>query len=515
MDGHFCPWTGPPLQGSFRIGIPEMTETTTNPETFTAPVATLHVHFDLFATDGVSLQAQELTRALTRLGWPVHLCASDLPPETPGLKLPELSYRSAEALALRRRIFAPASYEPARDRRSVESDLLEDIAARAVPIRRRVQEYIREHDIRVLHIRNLMSLPYNLPATLAFYELALARPDLGFVLQHHDLHWEGPNARNFHTPYRRVAELMTRIMCPELPNARNVVINPIAAEELLARTGIQGVVVPDGFDFERERSSIDEHRFRGDLEILVGDGTSVSAEDVVVAMPARVAINKAIELAIQFVGGLQRRRAGLETAPDGVGSRRRRFSKESRVVLLLPQSAGLDENVDYFARLLAYARQSGITLAYAGNAVVADRQYVAGDSEHYPFYSTYQAADIVCYPPEHEGFGNQLIESVWARRPLVLLEYPVFKRYLRDHVPHYISLGDVDHLGKLPDFGGLHLLDEKILDVALDSTLAVLEDHGLEARWAEENARALRELCGMDRVVASYIDLYQSAARPS
>jgi hypothetical protein len=294
----------------------------------------------------------------------------------------------------------------------------------------------------------------------------------------------------------------------------NVVINPIAAEELRARTGIEGVVVPDGFDFEREKSSIDDHRFRQDLEILVGDGPSVSAEDIVVAMPARVAINKAIELAIQFVGALEKRRAALESAPDGVGSRRRRFSKESRVVLLLPQGAGLDENVDYFARLLAYARQSGITLAYAGNAVVADLQYVPGDTKHYPFYGTYQAADIVCYPPEHEGFGNQLIESVWARRPLVLLEYPVFKRYLRDHVPHYISLGDVDQLGELPDSGGLHLLDEKILDAALDRTLTVLEDHGLEARWTEENAKVLRELCGMDAVLDRYIDLYQSAAGP-
>ena len=42
-------------------------------------------------------------------------------------------------------------------------------------------------------------------------------------------------------------------------------------------------------------------------------------DDLVVAMPARVAINKAIELAIQFVAGLDARRAELERAPDGVG----------------------------------------------------------------------------------------------------------------------------------------------------------------------------------------------------
>jgi len=72
----------------------------------------------------------------------------------------------------------------------------------------------------------------------------------------------------------------------------------------------------------------------------------------------------------------------------------------------------------------------------------------------------------------------------------------------------------VDQLGELPDSGGLHLLDEKILDAALDRTLTVLEDHGLEARWTEENAKVLRELCGMDAVLDRYIDLYQSAAGP-
>ena len=50
-----------------------------------------------------------------------------------------------------------------------------------------------------------MSLPYNLPASLAFYDLAVDRPDIGFLMQHHDLYWEGPNARIFDTPYAQVA----------------------------------------------------------------------------------------------------------------------------------------------------------------------------------------------------------------------------------------------------------------------------------------------------------------------
>ena len=46
------------------------------------------------------------------------------------------------------------------------------------------------------HVRNIMSLPYNLPASLALYNLARERPDLGFLMQHHDIYWEGPNAEH-------------------------------------------------------------------------------------------------------------------------------------------------------------------------------------------------------------------------------------------------------------------------------------------------------------------------------
>jgi hypothetical protein len=274
-----------------------------------------------------------------------------------------------------------------------------------------------------------------------------------------------------------------------------------------------GVVMPDGFDFDRDVTTIDATTFRRRLDVLTGDGTPVAPGDLVVAMPARVAINKAIELAIQLVAGLDGRRAELEKAPDGLGAGRRRLAGDGRIVLLLPQGEDLDDNRDYFERLLAYARHKGITLAYGGNIVVPDRRYTPDDAEHYPFYSTYQAVDVVCYPPEHEGFGNQAIEAVWAKLPLVVLEYPVFKVFVRDHIPHYVSLGDVEGLDRLEEFGGLHLLREDVLQRALDATITVLEDHDLERRWVQENASALRQFCGMDIVCERYIQLYDEGRR--
>jgi hypothetical protein len=466
---------------------------------------TLEVHFKLFGTDGVSLQSQELSKALGARAWRAFPCGSDVPSDVDGLTLPELSYQSPDAVALRKRIFSTSEGHPSVSR---EESLVLEITTRAERIRRQIEAYVDAWEIPVLHVRNIMSLPYNLPATLALYNLATERPDLGFLMQHHDIYWEGPNAKNFLTPYRQVSDMLDRIMCPSLPNARHVLINPLAAEALRAKKGIVGIVVPDGFDFDRDVPLIDEHAFRSELQILVGDPRPVAADDLVVAMPARIAINKAIELAIQFVAALSLERSALENAPDGLGMNRRQFSTASSIVLLLPQGEDLEDNRPYFERLLSYAQQLRIKLAYGGNIVVPDRRFQRHDPNHYPFYGTYRAVDLVCYPPEHEGFGNQAIETIWAKRPLVVLEYPVFKRFVRDHIPHYISLGDSEQLERLEEFGGLHQLRRDILDGAVQRTIMVLRDHDLERRWTDEDFTALSAFCGMDTVVAEYIRLY-------
>lgn len=465
----------------------------------------VEVHFKLFGTDGVSLQSLELSNALRSRGWRAFPCASDVPPHTEGLMLPELSYQSPDAVALRKRVFPTSkSHPPASDGES----LVMEITERAERIRRQIEEFVDVWEIPLLHVRNIMSLPYNLPATLALYNLATDRPDIGFLMQHHDIYWEGPNAKNFLTPYSQVNDMMDHIMCPTLPNAHHVLINPLAAEALRAREGIVGTIVPDGFNFDRDVPVIDEHAFRTKLEVLVGDPRPVGADDLVVAMPARIAINKAIELAIQFVAALNLERTSLESAPDGLGLNRRRFGPTSSIVLLLPQGEDLDDNRPYFERLLSYAEQLGIKLAYGGNMVVPDRRFQHDDPDHYPFYGTYRAVDLVCYPPEHEGFGNQAIETVWARRPLAVLEYPVFKRFVRDHVPHYISLGGTEQLDRLEEFGGLHQLRHDILGGAVQQAIAVLTEHDLERRWTDENFTALRAFCGMDAVATEYIRLY-------
>jgi mannosylglucosylglycerate synthase len=487
-----------PIQASFQPNV--------------VPGVILDVHYKLFGTDGVSLQSQELTEELARRGWTVHLCASDVPHDHSGLQLAELSYQTPDVIELRRQIFQP-TLEPSQPGASslAESALLQQITARAVEIQRQMEMYVDMHGIRLIHIRNIMALPLNLPATLAFYQLATARPHLQFILHHHDLMWEGPNAKNFKTPYPRIAALIDRIICPQLPNATHVLINPLAAVMLKQQRGINGQVIPDGFNFERRVLPIDEAAFRANLELLVGDDRPITDHDLVVGMMTRVAINKAIELAIQFVAQLQQARAKLEATPKGVGSKRRRFTTDSRIILLLGQGEDLSESNEYFQRLLRYAEDAGVTVAYAGNMVVPDSTYPLG-SDQYPFYSTYQAIDLVCYPTEHEGFGNQAIEAVWAKRLLALHEYPVFTAYIRDYLPKYISLGTNRDLHRSEQNDQFYQLDQRVIEAAVRETIALLRDPEREHVWTEENYRMMRTFCGIQQVTDLYVRLYTEIA---
>ncbi|MBV8301381.1 MAG: hypothetical protein JOY68_05620 [Candidatus Dormibacteraeota bacterium] len=390
----------------------------------------------------------------------------------------------------------------------VASAVLRIVLERAQAIGDMIERYVDSQGVQLLHVRNLMSLPYNLPASIALHDLALRRPDLAFLLQHHDLYWEGPNARSFITPYEAVQAQLDRVMVPPLPNATHVLINPIAADALRHRTGIDGTVVPDGFDFDRALPEIDDISFRRRLRVLTGDTATVMRNDLVVAMPARIAINKAIELAVQFTAALETQRSELENATEGLGPLRRQFDASRRIVLLLPQGEDLEDNRVYLDRVLDYARHLGVTVVYGGDIVVPDRRLQLGDTQHVPFYGTYGSMDIVCYPPEHEGFGNQAIEAVWARRSLVVLEYPVFKRFVAAHIPHVISLGDTAELRRLDGFGGLHEVAPDRMTHAALAAVAVLLDHPREQQQLEDNFRSLRGFCGIDVVASTYEGLY-------
>ncbi len=147
-----------------------------------------------------------------------------------------------------------------------------------------------------------------------------------------------------------------------------------------------------------------------------------------------------------------------------------RFTEESRFVLLLAQSAGLDEpeNAVYFQKLRQYADELGIELLYIGEKVVADSIY-RGQPDTIPFYSLYREVDILTFPSYQEGFGNQYLEAVALGKGIVVChEYPVMEA---DILP-LISPSGIISLGNnsqyMRDEAGLIHLQKDVLQAAVD-----------------------------------------------
>ena len=70
----------------------------------------------------------------------------------------------------------------------------------------------------------------------------------------------------------------------------------------------------------------------------------------------------------------------------------------------------------------------------------------------------YAAADVVVFPSTVEGFGNPVIETVVARRPLVVGHYPVIDEILA-HGFDFFALDEPEAVAKFLDHPDADLLE--------------------------------------------------------
>ena len=64
------------------------------------------------------------------------------------------------------------------------------------------------------------------------------------------------------------------------------------------------------------------------------------------------------------------------------------------------------------------------------------------EEKFYSFWDIYAISDAITYTSVLEGWGNQLIEAVFARKPLIVFEYPVYKTDIKPLGFDFISLSD-------------------------------------------------------------------------
>jgi mannosylglucosylglycerate synthase len=447
------------------------------------------VHFFTRQADGVSLQMRENHDVLSRMGWEVVEVSADAPEDSNGIRLPELDYRSPEIQALKAGDFSLEQANKIFNRQTQE-------------IKQGLKGVIDRFKPSVFHARNMLSLPIHPAATIAMAEFISEHSETSFVTQHHDFVFEsdfsqGDRQRQYALPYPAIQERVDGALLWDGPNVRHAVISTLAQKNLEQQRSIHAEVIHDSFDFDTQPVELPDLRER----------FGVRENDIVIGMMTRIAPRKAIEIAIQFVAELQRRKKEL------LGSRRgihvRTITDDSRFILLLPQKAGLDEayNKAYYDRLSPYATALGVDILYIGDNVVADNSYI-GQPDKVPFYSVYSMTDIVVYPSYQEGFGNQFLEAaVLGKGVVVSHEYPVFETDILPVVSRdgIISLGNNNDYVMQPD-GFVHL-DETILHAAIDKEIYFLLHPEEEKTTARQSCQRLKRVFDSRAVGRKLADL--------
>ena len=411
------------------------------------------LHFQLGGTDGVSLEIDKWRLVLERMGHQVYYCAGDLG-TAEGTLIPELFHHHPEIDRLYLNTFS--ALIDFNDDQAYASFLF-DWADR---LKEKLKAFIDENQIDILIPNNVFSVASNPAAAIALGDI-IKETGIPTIAHHHDFYWERYDGVALSC--KTALDLADKYLPPRDEVITHVVINLIARDELLDRKGIEAAVIPNVFNFDG--STWEEDEYNHDLRERIG----ISENDLVILQATRIVSRKGFELAVDFVKALdtpERRevlkRFGLY---DG-----RKFTDDSRIVFVLAGYAADDITGVYVRSLKQKIDETGIDAIYIEDLVAAERGQDE-DKKIYSLWDTYVIADLVCYPSLWEGWGNQLLECVYARKPMLVFEYPVYKTDIKDKGFKFISLGD--ELRGTNSFG-LGRVSKEVINKAIDSALPLL-----------------------------------------
>ncbi|MFP4140631.1 MAG: glycosyl transferase family 1, partial [Phycisphaerae bacterium] len=197
------------------------------------------------------------------------------------------------------------------------------------------------------------------------------------------------------------------------------------------------------------------------------------------------------------------RRSKLEgTLYDG-----RTFGPDDRIVLLCAGYVeGIGLSASYPDALQAKAAELGVDLRFVGDRVKHSRGTGDDGGKIYSLWDSYVQADFVTYPSIWEGWGNQFIEAVYAKLPVVLFEYPVWVSDLARVGFDVVSLGD-ETTGQ--DSRGLVTVAPERVAHAADGVIHYLKDADARRDAVEKNFALAREhfsLGALERIIRELLD---------
>lgn len=420
-------------------------------------------HFRVGETDGVSLEMEKWKNVLQRMGHEVLFLAGSEGMARAHL-IPELHYKHPM-----NEKFVYNAYDKLIDYES-EKEFAEDVLAFTGTIERQLIDFIESEAIDLLISHNLLSLGWSLPAGIAFAN-ALKRTSIPCIALHHNFYWQRDRYSKPTCPV--VQEWLDRLFPPDLPNIAHVVTNRLYQHELMELRQLGSAIIPNVFDFDGGAWTKDNYN-----ESLRRD-IGINEEDIVILQATRVTERKSIELGIDVMAQLQTKLDSLKRR-EAVLYNGNPLSDRSRLIYVL---AGMPESsYEYTEKLRIKAERLGVDLRFINPLINYSRTYSNG-RKSYSLWDAYAIADSVTFPSVIEGWGNQLLEAVFARKPLLIYEYPVYEKDIRDYGFDFVSLGNSHRI----ETDGLVSVHARKVDEAAERMAELLTDANRYNRIVQHN----------------------------
>jgi glycosyltransferase involved in cell wall biosynthesis len=265
---------------------------------------------------------------------------------------------------------------------------------------------------------------------------------------HHDFYWEREHLKQ--PVGKLIDDFLKKYVPPVLPALNHAVINSISAKKLLNKTGITAAIIPDTFDFTMSPWVKDDYN-----KYLISD-FNLNENDIFILQATRIVKRKGIELIPPIIQRLN--------SPEYLNQLNGQklyngkiVTEQSRFVLLLAGYAE-DEATIYLNLLKNQMIKLKIPHCFMKDRIAAERK-IHNSVKFYSLFDTYPYSDLISFPSQFEGWGNQFLEAVFAKKPVMIFEYPVFKKDIKPFGYHFISMGD-----KILSYDDdlIHLSDEKI-----------------------------------------------------
>ena len=427
-------------------------------------------HFRVGETDGVSLEMDKWKQVLERNGHKVYYIAGSA-----GLQeafiVEEMGYWGKEDAQINAACFEDREALP-------DAALRAGIRKLSVAIEQKLIRIIEENRIDLLIANNLLSLGRSPHIAMAITNAA-QKTKVKVIGHHHDFYWE---RSYFDNPQSEYAKSLLDAYYPprQLTDMRHVVINKLAKADLLSKKGLESIVVPNVFDFQNELWTADTYNQNYLQDMGIG------GNEVVFLQATRVTNRKAIELAIELVALLDtpvyRQAMVGKTLYNG-----KVFDENTKLTLLM---VGLHEGADnYEQRLMDLAAKKHVNLIVKPTLIGHSRKTLPDGSKVYSLWDAYVYCDMITYPSIYEGWGNQFLEGIFAKKPQVAFEYSVFVSDIQAYGFDYISLGDTYTTEK----DGLAHIEGRVLAQAAEACITYLCNQNVYHTCVERNFRIAKE----------------------